>query len=397
MARMAEPHRILIIRPSALGDVCRSVPVLTTLRRAFPEATIDWLVQDSFAPAIATHRDLDGVIPFPRRHFAAWWRRPSIALELLTWLRDLRARRYDLVIDAQGLGRSGVFAYLSGAPRRIGHAHAREGAWLAYTDRVAGRQHPHTVDEMMTLLEPLDITPMLDLRLDLDPDAEAWWDAERRSTGYADRPYTVFAPTARWASKRWPIDRWVKLRDRLHDERDELVVIIGAPGEEDQVAPLRADIRPGRSIIDLVGHTSIPQTMAVIGQARAVVANDSAPLHMAVGFERPCIGLFGPTDERRVGPYGRIDSVVRAVPLRDGRAVNFKSAEPGVSMMSAITVEQVAGALRRECARAEGGALNESADSRPELDAPCPPNRSGSPAHPRVVAFCWRKRGSVSR
>jgi lipopolysaccharide heptosyltransferase I len=370
---MADPHRILIIRPSALGDVCRSVPILTTLRRAFPEATIDWLVQDSFAPAIASHRDLDGIIPFPRRHFAAWWRRPSIARELLAWLRELRARRYDLVVDAQGLGRSGLFAYLSGAPRRIGHAHAREGAWLAYTDRVAGRQHPHTVDEMMTLLEPLDITPILDLRLDLDPDAEAWWDAERRSTGFADRPYTVFAPTARWESKRWPIGRWVEFRDRLHTEMDELIVIIGAPGEEAQVAPLRAEVRPGRHIIDLVGHTSIPQTMAVIGQARAVVANDSAPLHMAVGLDRPCIGLFGPTDERRVGPYGRIDAVVRGAPLKGGRMLNFKSSEPGLSMMSAITVGEVVAAYRRECERAwggSGGTATESADSRPELDAP---------------------------
>ncbi|MEM7228711.1 MAG: glycosyltransferase family 9 protein [Planctomycetota bacterium] len=336
---MATPTRILIIRPSALGDVCRTVPVLTSLRRAYPEATIDWLVQDTFAPAIMHHRDLDGVIPFPRRQFAAAWRRPTVARDALRWLKGLRGRSYDLVIDAQGLGRSGLMTWFTGAGRRIGHADARELAWIGYSHRVPSRQVTHTVDRMMALLTPLDITPIHDMRLDVDPDAETWWDTERRTVELHDVPYIVLAPTSRWRGKQWPVDRWqefVSPRDS-----DMACVIIGAPGEESQVAPLLEDVRDRRDVINVLGHTSIAQTMAIIARSHAVIANDSAPLHMAVGLQRPCVALFGPTDERAVGPYGRDASVVRAMPLPTDRPVSFKHDEPGQTMMRAITVDQV--------------------------------------------------------
>jgi len=345
---MNEPRRILIIRPSALGDVCRSVPVLTSLRRAWPVATIDWLVQDAFAPAIEHHRDLDEVIRFPRRRFAAPWR-PAVAREIVRFIRDLRRRRYDVVIDAQGLGRSAGLALLSGAGRRVGAAEAREGGWIAYTTRVRTAGIMHTVDAMLELLTALDVTPVRDMRLDVDPDAEAWWTARRSDTGWDARPYVVLAPTSRWASKRWPIERWVALRDRLLSEQpDAGIVVIGAPGEERQVDPLTTG--GATMLMNLVGTASIAESMAVIRQAMVIVANDSAPLHMAVGLDVPCVALFGPTDERRVGPYGRMDSVVRGVARPDDRGVDHKRLEPGSSMMSAITVDAVCDAVARQCA-----------------------------------------------
>ena len=103
--------RVLIIRPSALGDVARSVPVLATLRRAMPNARIDWLVHEGFADAIRHHPALDGVLPFPRKHFGALWRRPAAALDAAAWAADLRGRRYDIVFDFQGLARSGLFVW----------------------------------------------------------------------------------------------------------------------------------------------------------------------------------------------------------------------------------------------------------------------------------------------
>ncbi|MFG0285385.1 MAG: glycosyltransferase family 9 protein, partial [Phycisphaerales bacterium JB039] len=153
---MPEPERILLIRPSALGDVARSVPVLATLRTAYPGARIDWLVQDAFADVVRGLPALTGVVPFPRNRF----RGPLAVPRLLRWLPVLRPARYTLAIDAQGLARSGAMALATGAHRRLGHADAREGAWLAYTNRVRPGPAIHTVDRMLTLTGALGLQPV---------------------------------------------------------------------------------------------------------------------------------------------------------------------------------------------------------------------------------------------
>ena len=134
---MLEPSqpKILIVRPSALGDVCRTVPVLASLRRAWPEAVVDWVVQEEFAPAIAAHPALSEAITFPRTRLARWWRSPARARELWQWFGELRRREYDIVLDCQGLGRSGLITWATAAPRRVGLRRAREFAWLGYNVR----------------------------------------------------------------------------------------------------------------------------------------------------------------------------------------------------------------------------------------------------------------------
>lgn len=330
---MEPASRILLIRPSALGDVCRTVPVLVSLRRAYPDAIIDWLVQDTYVPAIAAHPDLNEAIPFPRRRFAAWWR-PSVALGLRRWLGDLRRRRYDLVVDCQGLGRSGLFTWMTGARRRVGWRDAREFAWLGYNRRHDVEPGAHAIDAMLTLLEAEGVPVVRDLRLHIDEDDRVAW-AERRSRdGLAD-PYLVFAATARWQSKQWPAERWCQLVDQLRS--DDQVVLVGAPGEEAQVEALRERPR----VHSVVGELTIGQTMAAIAGARAVVAHDSAPLHMAAGFGRPSVALFGPTDPTIVGPYGDSARVVGTQGAVDD--VNYRRASD--ELMRHIAVDEVLAAL----------------------------------------------------
>lgn len=160
---LISPRRILIIRPSALGDVCRSTPVLVSLRQAFPDAHIDWLVQDVFADAISAHPALTQAIPFPRARLARWWTPGGVAAAAHL-ISSLRAARYELVVDCQGLARSGFLARATAAPVRVGHADAREAAWLAYTHRVpptlAGAPALHTVDRMLSLIEHLGVPPV---------------------------------------------------------------------------------------------------------------------------------------------------------------------------------------------------------------------------------------------
>ncbi len=328
---MNQPSRILIVRPSALGDVCRTVPILATLRRAWPEAVIDWLVQADFSAAIACHPGLNEAIRFPRREFGRWWRTPSTSVALSRWLLDLRRRRYDLVFDCQGLGRSGLFTWLTRAPRRVGHRAARELGWLGCNVRHPSPAAVHTVERMMSLLTAEGLEPVYDMRLYAADDDLAWWAGHPAGGG---APYAVLAPTSRWPSKRWPQSSWISLIAPLRERGFERLVLIGAPSERDQVARIVGDGRDP-TIVDLVGRTDVGRILAVIAGAGLVIANDSAPLHVAVGFDRPCVGLYGPTDPARVGPWGVTDGVVRARPLHDP-TTNFKDRRIGDSLMRLI-------------------------------------------------------------
>lgn len=332
------PRHILLIRPSALGDVCRSAPLAVSLKRAHPEATLTWLVQDAFADVIEAHPAVDRVLRFPRSTFARFWRDPRVAMSAIRWAASLRRARFDLVIDAQGLWRSGVMSWLTGARRRVGYRSAREFGWLGYTVRHPGPKSKHAVDAMLELVEREGIEPVRDLRLTLRPDDAAWWRRQRVELSVGER-YAVFAPGSRWLSKRWPAERFAALAPRVLAMGYESIVIIGSPDEREQA--LRASPLEAPRVINLAGGTRVGQTMAIIAGSSLVVANDSAPLHMAVGFDRPLVGLYGPTDPAAVGPYGRLDAVVRRVEPADA-AISYKDPTIGDRLMRRIEVQDVA-------------------------------------------------------
>lgn len=343
MSKTPQPmaaQRILIVRPSALGDVCRTVPVLATLRRAYPEAEIDWLVQDSFIDAIAAHPALTRAVPFPRGRFSRWWRSAAVARELFHWVGEVRGRQYDIVYDFQGLSRSGAMTRLSAAPRRVGFRNSRELGWLGYNIRHPAPQSRHIVDQMLELLEREGLAPVRDMRLYSPPEASQWWWEQRTRAGLAPgAAYAVLAPTSRWSTKNWPIERWSSLLDPLRTRGFEHLVVIGGPGEQAQVERLFQGTHA--HVIDLVGATTVGQTMAVVEAAALIIANDSAPLHMAVGFDRPLLGLFGPTDPTFVGPYKREDAVVRVHDPQQDEGIHFRRSSRAGELMARITVEMV--------------------------------------------------------
>jgi len=332
---MVQPlERILLIRPSALGDVCRSVPVLASLRAAHPQAQIDWLVRDDFAPAIAHHPALRSVVHFPRRRFARLWQ-PTIALEVMQFLRSLRLARYDLVVDCQGLARSGFFALSTRASRRVGFADARELGGLGVNMRVRVPQHMHTVDRMLALVEAIGVEPVRDMRLVTPPESKARLDERLRGSRFM-----VVAPTSRWPGKRWPAERFADLvREALSSGAVDCVAVVGAPGERAQCQPVIDIASHDERVIDLLGATNVGDLLAVIEVSAIVVANDSAALHIAVGFDKPLVGLFGPTDVALVGPYQRAQDVLQKV--SPGEVFNHKDERLGAKMMSRITTSQV--------------------------------------------------------
>ncbi len=348
-ARSPKPSSVLIIRTSALGDVSRTVPCLVALRKALPEVRIDWLVQDTYAPAIAAHPALSNVVPFPRKALAKWLTKPAVARAAWKWCSQLRRQRYDMVFDLQGLARSGFFTWATRAPRRIGFANAREGAWLAYNERHAiAPEVLHTVDRMIALVAAAGYEPSHDMRLYLDQDQQDWLTQWLTESELAGDDYAVLAPTAQWLCKCWPIERFAALGRRILEAGlVKKIVLLAAPHERAQVEPMIQALSPTGRL--LVPTTSVATMMALLSRAGLVVCNDSAPLHMAVGFDRRIVSIFGPTDPALVGPYDRAETVLRPAAAAgvDGR--RYRHLRDDQSLIAQVTLEEVWAAVQTAC------------------------------------------------
>lgn len=329
-----QPQRILIIRPSALGDVCRSVPALVSLRRAYPRARIEWLVQDSCAAAVAHHPDLNGVVEFPRAALGSALRSGRV-VEVGGYLNDLRRREYDLVYDFQGLARSGLLAWATRASRRVGYADAREGGWIGLTERLRVNPGRHAVDRMLDLLRFSGVEPVPDLRLHTS-------ETERlKVLADPDIPsqrYALLAPTSRWRGKQWPDERFAAIA-RHCLKHDLKVVMVGSRSERDQIPRCLDLVLQEKNVVDRVGATSVGELMALVQMSRLVIGNDSAAVHMAVGFEKPLVALYGPTRVNLVGPYKREADVIQHVMAGD--AMNHKHETESRRIMERISVDEV--------------------------------------------------------
>jgi lipopolysaccharide heptosyltransferase I len=329
----APPSRILIVRPSALGDVCRTVPALVSLRAAYPHAQIDWLVQDVNAEAIRHHPALSNVIEFQRHQLGSDLSRGRTS-SFLGFLRLLRHAKYDVVYDLQGLFRSGFLTWATRAPRRVGLKNARELGWLGLTHRYDAPRSLHAVDRMLGVLRSDGLTTSTDMRLYSAPASRdrVVSDAELRAG-----PFAVLAPTSRWLAKRWPADRFAVVATELLNRGYTRVVLVGARSEREQCVPLIDLAKREPRLLDRIGQTSIADLMALIEASSLVIANDSAVVHMAVGFGRPLIGLYGATSPKSDGPYQRENDVVYHPlenPLRHRRLESN-------DLMQRITTEEV--------------------------------------------------------
>jgi heptosyltransferase I len=338
--------RILIIRPTALGDVSRTVPCLVALRKAHPNATIDWLVHDAFGDAVRYHPDLRTVIPFARGRFSQAWRSPSSLKDMVVWLKSLRSVRYDLVVDLQGLFRSGFFTRVTGAKHRLGYANAREMGWIFYNQKHKIDPNLHAVDRMLGLLAAAGYETSGNpdaMRLYTSAQDRAWAESELISKKFAlQGNYFVIAPTAKWLCKCWPVERFAEITRRLLESGQfgKGGVILAAPSEKPVVDRLISLVNmPGRPLIAPV--TKVGQMMALIEKSSLIVCNDSAPLHIAVGFNRPLVTIFGPTDPRLVGPYKREDTIVQAPGAKTLEKFDYRGQKDDQTLISEVTIDMV--------------------------------------------------------
>jgi lipopolysaccharide heptosyltransferase I len=293
-------RRIALIKPSALGDIIHSLPVLTALRRRYPDAHISWIVNRAYQPLLDGHPDLNATLAFDRAAFRRGW--ITAATTYTHFFRLLRRQRFDLVIDLQGLGRSAVMTLATRSPRRVGLSSAREGAVWSYTDvvTVPDFQALHAVDRYWLIAEAFGAGDAARTFHVPVTEKDRTWVAE--ALHRCPRPWLMFGIGARWMTKRWPPDHFAVLARLAQEQFGGTAVLVGGRDEVALARKMRGLLTG--SAVDLTGKTELPQLAAVLADADVMVANDTGPLHLAAALGRPVVAPYTCTQVCRTGPYG---------------------------------------------------------------------------------------------
>jgi heptosyltransferase I len=352
--RMSEPladrefSRILIIKPSSLGDIVQALPILEGLRGRYPRAHIAWLVATPLVGLVQGHAALDQVIPFDRTRFGRVGRSLAVTRDFIRFLAGLRRERFDLVIDLQGLFRSGFFAFMTRAAVRIGPGEARELAPLFYTHRYPLESMDiHSITRMWKVADLLGFATSAQVfRLPVTDSDRATVRQLLSDRGLDPaQDYAVVFPAARWETKVWPAERFAAVVDRMATELGLRVVLAGSAAEREACRAVseRSTTRPPI----LAGDTTLSQVSALIEGARIVLTNDSGPMHMADAIGRPMVAIFGPTNPVRTGPYHQPESVVRVdLPCSPCYLKHLRQCPRGHACMQGLDVERIMAALK---------------------------------------------------
>ena len=314
------PHRILVVRLSAMGDIIHAMPAIAALRRAKPDLQIGWLIEERWAELLCS-RMTELLAPRSQlKPLADWvhtanftrWRRALSSAE--TWreirlcMREVRAMKYDLALDLQGSIRSALAARASDACIRVGSSQPREApAGLLYT-RAIEPAGVHVVQQALSLASAVagEDLGYIEPSFPLDPIHEAW------TTDFIakldSRPFAILNPGAGWGAKRWPAESFGKVARALA-ERGLAVVVNHGPGEEQLAEAFRES--SGGAALPL--KCSVGELIALTRRAALFIGGDTGPMHLAAALRVPVVALFGPTRSERNGPFGTRCVVLRSL------------------------------------------------------------------------------------
>lgn len=327
--------KILILKPSSLGDVIQALPVLRLLKLHHPHAQISWWIDSSLAPLLEGDPDLAGVVRFERKR----WGKPQHWPEMLRSILWLRKQNFDLVIDLQCLARSAIFAWLSNGEKLVGLDETREGARGFYDHAIPRKSfHTHAVDWYLSVLPHLHVPVHNHFEwLPPRPDIAAairrkWPDGEKSearnpksefpapeggcpqgsqpSTLNPQPHWVALQPGARWQNKRWPVENFAELVRQLAKKQPGTRFAILGDKNDRLLGQIISEAAPDRCL-NLCGQTTLPEMIEWIRRCDLMITNDTGPMHAAAAMGKPLIALFGPTEPRRTGPYGQLQNVVR--------------------------------------------------------------------------------------
>jgi len=286
--------KILIVKPSSLGDIVHSLSFLYSIRQCFPDAELHWVVARGFEDILEGHPMIEKLWVINKDQWKKLSQAGSTIKELRALSTSLKKEGYDLAVDLQGLLRSGMITMATGSKMRVGFQEAREGGALFYTHRVEGGRGAHAVRRYLKVASSLGCDtssvrfPMPEAPFPMPFDGE----------------YAVIVPGARGKTKRWPAERFARLAVKLPLRS----VIVG--GKSDVRIAKRIAEGSGGKAVSLAGKTGLKELSYVIKGARFAVTNDSGPMHFAAAHRIPVFAIFGPTNPAHTGPYGKRHTII---------------------------------------------------------------------------------------
>lgn len=337
-----KPKKILIIKPSSLGDVIQSLPVAAALKKYWPGVRIEWLINNNYRALLELCPDIDKTISFHRHRWGRITNFGRTLKEFGSLLAEIRQEKFDLVLDLQGLFRSGLVTGLSGAKRKVGFRNARELAWIFYSSRVE-----LAIDKQNALRRYLDIIASLGVSvtkpkcgLNIPQQLKEWANKQWPVT----ETRIVICPGSRWQTKRWPAAKFVQLINELNAS----ILLIGEDSERDVARQIVTGSK--KSIINFVAKTDLQELTALLASSHLLVTNDSGPMHLAAALETPVVALFGPTDPVLTGPWGGQSMIIQAkipcVPCLSRDCLYPKQAgRAEIGCMESIPVREVKSAV----------------------------------------------------
>jgi len=333
-----------------MGDVIHTLPAAQALRQAFPHAVIGWLIEERWAELLCAPGEGRRGPRSEQRPLVDWvhtvdlkgWGKslfsvPTIEHIARVW-NDVRAAQYEVALDLQGAIRSAVIGSWSGAPVVYGAREPREGPAALWYTRQATPRGAHVIEQNLSIVEVLTGHMMVVPAIEFPRDCSAEELVERRLQSAGIREFAILNPGAGWGAKQWPAERYGQVARAVAKCGVQSIVNYG-PGEEDLA----------REVEDASGGTarrlqsSISELIALTRRAKLFVGGDTGPLHLAAALRVPVVGIFGPTDPARNGPYATRSAVLRNPASATTHARNPRRDET----MLAISVEEVVDAARR--------------------------------------------------
>ncbi len=312
---LSRVERLVILKVSSMGDIVHASPVAAVLKRAYPHLKIGWVAEDRYAGVIEGSPCVDRLHIVPHRLLCERpFSRPALRA-FRSLVREIRAERYQVALDLQGLFKSAIWGVLGGVPIRLGGHRMREGTWLLMKRLpVPDLPNHHVVVQYLEATRWLSIkhTTPIEFPLFIPDDARQRARAQLAQIG-ATAPFLSINPSAGREWKRWHIAKFAELSDRIEAEWGLPVVFIGGPGDtplEQQLQTLKQ--RPLRS---LIGRTSLKEAMAIVEMSAVHLCGDTGTAHIADALSVPCVALYGPTNPDRTGPFGQRERVLYKRPL----------------------------------------------------------------------------------
>lgn len=338
---------ILIIKLSAIGDVVHSLPLLEVLKDRFPLSKIDWVVEEDASGIIEDHPDIDQLIIFPRKN---WIKRfikkgeyRSVGKEVVNFLKELKKKKYDIIVDLQGLFKSGILTFIARGRRKIALNGGREASSIFVNERVAiPDPNIHALERYLYIARYLGVTELdWNGQIPIHNTDKRYVNHLLKKIGNG-RTLIAVNPMAKWETKLWGLDRFACLADRIKEELNAVVIFTGS---ESDTKPIKTILsRMNTSALNLAGKTTLKELAYLYQKCAIVISTDTGPMHIAAAMTSPVvIALFGPTSPFKTGPYGAKHRVIRT-----GLECSpcFKKKCDDMSCMKKIAVEMVFEAVK---------------------------------------------------